>query len=282
MKIIYDESCMGYNSPGHPERPERIRGVHSLLEKEGFSFITPEPAGDSDILLAHSEKLLKSVKNGDFYEPDTPCYDNIYNFALLSCGAAIQASELAASGSNAFSLMRPPGHHATRNNLMGFCYFNSIAIAALRLCKKKKIAIVDFDCHHGNGTEDILQEKENCLYVSLHQSPCYPGTGAESRGNIRNFPLPPGTGGEVYIHALERALQEVGQFDPDYIGVSAGFDAYKGDPLTDMALTKDDFQKTGELIKKLNKPVFSVLEGGYSTDLPELVLAYLTGLGSGL
>jgi len=278
VEIIYDKRCLEYCAPGHPERPERVSETVALLEREKFAFIKPSPADDSDILLAHSGELLETVRGGDFHEPDTPAHENIYEIALLSCGGAIRAAELAKESKNSFSLMRPPGHHATRDNLMGFCYFNNVTIAALKVFKGKKVAVIDFDCHHGNGTEDILKGRENCLYVSLHQSPGYPGTGLVSSGNIRNFPLPPGTGGNAYFSVLERALRGVEEFNPDYIGVSAGFDSYRGDPLMAMALDEGDFGKIGALIKGLAKPVFSVLEGGYSPDLPRLILAYLSGL----
>ncbi len=278
VEIIYDKKCLEYRAPGHPERPERVSETAALLEREKFSFVKPSEASASDILLAHSSELLERVTRGGFYEPDTPAHENIYEIALLSAGGAIRAAELAKDSKNSFSLMRPPGHHATRDNLMGFCYFNNIAIAALKVFKGKKFAIVDFDCHHGNGTEDILGGRDDCLYVSLHQSPGYPGTGLVSSGNASNFPLPPGTGGGAYLGALERALRWVEKFNPDYIGVSAGFDSYRGDPLMAMALDEEDFRRIGEMIKGLSKPVFSVLEGGYSPDLPRLILAYLSGL----
>ena len=278
--VIYDKRCLEYCAPGHPERPERVSETAALLEREKFAFVKPPPADDSDILLSHSGELLETVRRGGFYEPDTPAHENIYEIALLSAGGAIRAAELAKDSKNSFSLMRPPGHHATRDNLMGFCYFNNITIAALKVFKGKKVAVIDFDCHHGNGTEDILRGRKNFLYVSLHQSPGYPGTGLVSSGNIMNFPLPPGTGGGAYLGALGRALRGVEEFNPDYIGVSAGFDSYRGDPLMAMALDEGDFGKIGAMIKGLGKPVFSVLEGGYSPDLPRLVLAYLSGLDS--
>jgi len=277
-KLIFSDGCLDYRSPGHPEKPERVLNVFRFLKEKGFKFESPQPAREEDILLAHSQGLLSSVAGGNFFEPDTPFFNNIYEIALLSCGGAILSAQFAKKSLNAFSLMRPPGHHATREKLMGFCYFNNIAVATLKVFKTEKVAIIDFDCHHGNGTEDILKGKENCLYVSLHQSPCYPGTGLASSGNSKNFPLPAGTNGEKYIEVFRESIKEVEKFKPDFVGVSAGFDTFKNDPLTDMCLDIADYEKIGKLIKDLGKPVFCVLEGGYSDELPQLIFSFLKGL----
>ena len=143
----------------------------------------------------------------------------------------------AVAGETAFSLMRPPGHHATRTRVMGFCYFNNIAIASARFLAdhpSKRIAIVDIDCHHGNGTEDFALGRDRIFYASLHQSPLYPGTGLESPMNCLNFPLPPFTEETPYLAALETACERIREFNPDILGVSAGFDTYEEDPLTQM------------------------------------------------
>jgi len=162
---------------------------------------------------------------------------------------------------------------------MGFCYLNNIAIAVMKqLKKKKRIAILDIDCHHGNGTEEIFAYHDRVLYCSLHQSPLYPGTGLSSHDNVFNFPLPPGTGGEEYLATLDQALERIGDFQPELLAVSAGFDTYQGDPLTALRLEIDDYYRIGRRIQALNLPAFSVLEGGYSSDLPKLVAAYLKGL----
>ncbi|MFN3301854.1 MAG: histone deacetylase, partial [Patescibacteria group bacterium] len=168
-----------------------------------------------------------------------------------------------------FSLMRPPGHHAGKDFCGGFCYFNNLAIAVAKFLKKdKKVAILDIDCHHGNGTEDIFLGKNNVLYISLHESPLYPGTGLESRFNCLNFPLPPRTQEKEYLQTLEIALEKISQFKPNLLAISAGFDTYKKDPLTYFGLEIDSYQKIGEKIAQLNLPTFSVLEGGYSQSLP--------------
>jgi acetoin utilization deacetylase AcuC-like enzyme len=180
-----------------------------------------------------------------------------------------------------FSLMRPPGHHATQNILGGFCYFNNIAIASLKLKESAgKVAIIDFDCHHGNGTEDIFFGKKDFLYLSLHQSPLYPGTGTESRGNCLNYPVAPRTSPEKYLSILEKGLNQVKEFEPGLLAVSAGFDSYVLDPITSLSLEKITYRKIGSMLARLGKPLFSVLEGGYSRDIPECIEQFLIGLDS--
>ena len=164
---------------------------------------------------------------------------------------------------------------------MGFCYLNSIAIAALQaqLDGAKKVAVFDFDVHHGNGTEAILQGRENTRFCSVHQSPLYPGTGlVHVPPNCFNDTVRPNVARETYRDTLKRSLDRIAEFEPDLIGVSAGFDAYAQDPLAQGTLLAEDFQWMGESIRALGIPFFSVLEGGYSDDLPELVLAYLKGI----
>ncbi len=281
MKIFYSAACLGYSQPGHPESPERVMYTHEYLGEKGFGFSEPGACTDDDILRAHSPELLESVKHGNFYDADTPALPGIYDIARLSAGGAVDAAmHCLDKGEKAFSLMRPPGHHAGRNALGGFCYFNSIAIASLKAGGKAgKVAIVDFDCHHGNGTEDIIRGKKDFLYLSLHESPLYPGTGLRSSGNCINYPLPAGTGHDRYLAVLSEGLRKVESFDPGLIAVSAGFDAYRGDPLTNLSLEPATYLEIGRRLAALNKPAFAVLEGGYSRDLPECVYQFLSGFG---
>lgn len=182
------------------------------------------------------------------------------------------------SGDKAFSLIRPPGHHATRDAIMGFCYLNSVAIAALHAqaaLGAGRVAVWDFDAHHGNGTEDILRGREGMFYASVHQYPGYPGTGTESFDNVRNDPVAPGTPAEEHLAVLEESWAAVLAFEPDLILVSAGFDAYAGDPLTDLRLRPKEFAALGEWCRHAPRPVGAILEGGYSQDLPALVNAFL-------
>ncbi|MDO8283055.1 MAG: histone deacetylase [Thermodesulfovibrionia bacterium] len=279
MKIFYSPKCLKYSSPGHPESPARVNSTHRFLADKGYSFAEPSPCSDDDILLAHSPELLARVRGGSFYDLDTPSLPNIFEYARLSAGSAIAAAMHCLSGEKAFSLMRPPGHHATKNDLGGFCYFNNIAIASLRAKEKvSKVAIIDFDCHHGNGTEDIFLGKKDFLYLSLHQSPLYPGTGLQSRDNCINIPLPADTTPEEYLYAFKEGLDEVSRFDPDMLAVSAGFDSYRLDPITNLSLEKETYRTIGEMIAGLDKPTFSILEGGYSKELADCVYQYLIGL----
>src|SRR5207249_3364145 len=178
----------------------------------------------------------------------------------------------------AFSLMRPPGHHATRNRAMGFCYFNNIAIAGLDALENgaERVAIWDFDAHHGNGTEAIVAHNPRIVFASIHQFPAYPGTGAKSFANIDNYPVAPHTPRAQHVDVAERALEKLLRFKPDLLLVSAGFDAYSGDPLVQMTLELEDFAKFGEGLGKIDIPTAAILEGGYSDALPELIDAFLS------
>jgi acetoin utilization deacetylase AcuC-like enzyme len=278
VKVVFSDKCLEYSQAGHPESPERVRTSHAYL-KDKFEFVLPGEIEEADILLVHSQSLLDSVKTGRFYDADSPNYPEIFAYARLSAGAAVTACEMALEGEAAMSLMRPPGHHVGRNFLGGFCYFNNVAIAVAKALQQVgKVAIIDFDCHHGNGTQDIFLGKQNVLYVSLHQSPLYPGTGLISEGNCLNSPLAAGTDEARYMTTFSKAIDEVNKFSPDLIAVSAGFDNYKNDPLAGLRLEKSTYEKIGRAIRKLGKPTFAVLEGGYSLDLPECIYNFLSGL----
>ncbi len=195
--------------------------------------------------------------------------------------ASLDACKAALNGETVFSLMRPPGHHATRNKSMGFCYLNNVAIATLDALANgvKRVAVLDFDTHHGNGTEDILVNQAGVEFFSIHQHPDYPHTGASNAGrNCFNYPIVPGTPRLTYRAKLAMALDDLRSFHPDLIAVSAGFDAYVRDPLADGTLLPEDFYWLGQSLRAMNVPFFSLLEGGYSKDLPELIFAYLKGI----
>ncbi len=284
MKIITDSRCTEYSSPGHPERPQRIsRTVEKLREQKELpiEWIEPVKVSEDQILRAHSQEHVARIKDAprDF-DSDTPAYAHIYDHALRSVGGALAGLKAARQREVSFCLLRPPGHHATRDQAMGFCYLNSIAIAVLEALATgaTNVAVFDFDVHHGNGTEAILLDRPHCTYFSVHQYPAYPGTGVRPIKNSRNFPVAPGSSHETYRHALNQALEEMRQLKPDLIAVSAGFDAYRGDPLAQEPLEAEDFHWLGESVRKFGVPAFSVLEGGYSADLPELILAYLKGV----
>lgn len=285
MRIITDPSCTEYSRPGHPERPVRVsRTVEKLQAQTELPIIwaKPGPVDDKTILRAHSPQMLASLSDAqDDFDADTPSFPGIANYARASVGAALEALRCAHNGEAVFSLMRPPGHHATRSRVMGFCYLNNIAIAALEALATgvKRVAVFDFDVHHGNGTEDILQDREGAAFFSIHQSPCYPGTGDRNVGtNCFNYPVPPGLARSEYRHVLSSALDELKKFKPDLVGVSAGFDAYSHDPIAQETLEAEDFYWLGKEIRALGIPTFNLLEGGYSRDLPELIFSYLKGL----
>jgi acetoin utilization deacetylase AcuC-like enzyme len=285
VKIITDENCTSYRNPGHPERPERISETVQLLRKQKELPITwakARLAEDTSILRAHTKHHLERLSVAEDFDPDTAWFPEITERARASAGAALEAMKRARKGESVFSLMRPPGHHATRGKAMGFCYLNNIAIAALEALATgvKRVAIYDFDVHHGNGTEAILVDVPGTAFFSIHQYPCYPGTGGRNVGeNCFNYPVPPLTPRKEYRHIFHSALEHLKDFEPELIGVSAGFDAYARDPLAQETLEAEDYHWLGESLRALGVPVFSLLEGGYSDDLPELIFAYLKSIG---
>jgi len=281
MIVISDKRCLDYVRPGHPESPARVARTLELLEGQKDVPIDWQEAPeveDAPIVRVHSPEHLAALSESVDFDADTPALPGIFEHARRSVGGALLAMKCALEGRPAFSLLRPPGHHATPDRAMGFCYLNQIAIAAM-LARDDglRVAVLDFDVHHGNGTEEILHGKDGTLYVSVHQSPCYPGTGRTSRGNCRNFPMAPERPRGEYRDALAMAWDDVARFRPDLVAVSAGFDAYRGDPLAQELLEGEDFESLGRDLRGLGVPAFAVLEGGYSADLPELVLGFLRG-----
>ena len=279
MRIFTDLVCCEYESPGHPERPFRVRATDAHLRQRHADWDWPafEKADLGSLLLAHSEEHLSRLEVPRHFDPDTDYHDGIFELARLSCGAGLRAMESALEGEKAFSLMRPPGHHAEREQAMGFCYLSNIAICALVARERgvERVAVWDFDAHHGNGSEAILSGEEGILYVSIHQHPCYPGTGGHSEGNCLNYPVLPLGSPEEHMGILQESWNELLAFQPQLILVSAGFDAYEGDPVTQMTLRKQDFAELGSWLGNTDIPTAALLEGGYSDDLPQLVEAFL-------
>ncbi len=279
MIIFHDPSCAEYGSHLRPEQPARItRSVaHLQSAHPDWEWRRPHLANEAVLLTAHTPVLLKRLQQPGDIDDDTPHFPGIYDHARRAVGAALDAAEAALAGERAFSLMRPPGHHCTHTQAMGFCYLNQIAIAALHAAAAgRRVAVWDFDAHHGNGTEDILEGRPGLLYVSVHQYPGYPGTGTANFANCYNFPVDPHSLREAHLLTLALSLEVVFDFKPDLVLVSAGFDAYARDPITEMTLEAEDFARLGRWLRQSNLPVAAILEGGYSPDLPVLIDGFLS------
>lgn len=280
-RVFSDPATTRYVAKGHPEAPFRVARTAERLTAAGHKIEKPfASASPEDVSLLHSPGHFERVQAGDFDDPDTPPYPGIAAIALVSLAGAFSSAESAAAGEPAFSLMRPPGHHAGRDRVAGFCFFNNLALACARLQKERhahRIAIVDVDVHHGDGTQELVLGKPDILFCSLHQVPLYPGSGLESSKNCLNFPLPPGTAEAAYLKTLERALQEALDFKPDLLAVSAGFDTYRECPIAQLRLEKASYRRIGRMLSETKLKRFAVLEGGYAEDLPVLVENFLDG-----
>jgi acetoin utilization deacetylase AcuC-like enzyme len=282
MLVLHDPRCAEYEVLGHPERPERVTRTAAYLQENypGWSWRSDlGEVPDETLLLAHTPAHLARLEVPGDFDADTKYLPGIGAHARRSVAAALLATRHAhETGRPAFALMRPPGHHATEGEAMGFCYLNQVAIAALAARRDfdiHRIAVWDFDAHHGNGTESILLGREGFLMCSVHQSPGYPGTGLADMGNIRNWPISPEAPREAHMDALRASLDAIVGFRPELVLVSAGFDAYVGDPITDMTLEVEDFASLGRWLQHTGFPAAAILEGGYSADLPVLVGEFL-------
>ena len=272
--------------PGHPEQIARISVINENFKKlnnPNILWKKPSIISDEIIKNTHDAKYVDLVKKSF----PTKGFSSLDGDTIISPGSKEATFDAAGSiiaaidgiqnkeFKNAFASVRPPGHHCNQNKAAGFCILNNIAIGAKYLLNKykyKKIAIIDFDVHHGNGTQDIFYENENVLFISTHQYPYYPGSGSEQEkgkfNNIYNIPLPAGTNSEEYFNAFERALNRLREFKPEFVLISAGFDAHKDDPLAQIKLETEDFYNITKRIletskKYCNGKIVSILEGGY-------------------
>ena len=272
--------------PGHPEQIARVSVIienFKKLNNQNILWKKPSIISDEIIKNTHDSRYVDLVKNSfpnkgfSSLDGDTIISPGSKNASFDAAGSIIAAIDGVQNKEfkNAFCCVRPPGHHAEKNKAMGFCIYNNVAIGAHYLINKynyDRVAILDFDVHHGNGTQDIFYENENVLFISTHQYPYYPGSGSEQEkgkfNNIKNIPLPAGTNSEEYFDAFEHALKKLKEFKPEFILLSAGFDAHKDDPLAQIKLETEDFyiitKRILEISKKFcNGKVVSILEGGY-------------------
>ena len=282
--VTSDSSEDHITGDGHPEQPKRVSAViNKLRKRDNLLWIKSEKFDQKILKKVHGSDYIESVENSfpssglKFLDGDTIISPGSKKATYDAVGSIIKAVDGVETKKfkNAFCAVRPPGHHSEKNKAMGFCIFNNAAIGAQYLIEKynyNRIAIIDFDVHHGNGTQDIFYNNKKVLYISTHQYPFYPGTGSENEkgkfNNIFNIPLPAGTSSENYFEAYNHVLKKIDQFRPEFLIFSAGFDAHQDDPLAQFKLKSGDFYEITRRTlltanKYINKKVVSILEGGY-------------------
>ncbi|MFC1499742.1 histone deacetylase family protein [Candidatus Zixiibacteriota bacterium] len=284
IHIITHPKCLEHNmGPGHPESPERLETIMAMLETPEWEAMVEwheaPLARIGQLERVHTPVYIELVRSsseagGRQLDPDTATNGASWEAALRAAGAAVQAGELALDQrENTFALVRPPGHHALAGRAMGFCLFSNVVIAVREILERpdtQQILIVDWDVHHGNGTQALVEEEPRIRFVSLHQWPHYPGTGSEDErgvGNIWNVPRPPGLSPDRYRDDLLDAIGEAtAGWRPDLVFISAGFDSMAGDPLAGFTLREEDYIAITEHLRSLGAPLVGVLEGGYNLE----------------
>ncbi len=282
---IYDDIYLKHDTgEGHPESPQRLTAINEYVDliKDKLIFIKPRRATAQDVAMVHDPYYPQEIMDlcsagGTYLDPDTRCSVFSYEAALYAVGAGLEAVDRLKKGEveRIFAAVRPPGHHAEYSKAMGFCIFNNIAIAARYAQKKgyEKVFIIDFDAHHGNGTQKAFYDDDTVFYFSTHEYPFYPGTGSKEEkgkgkgyGYTYNVPLPAGTGDDVYEKVYSEELPPlIERFDPDIIMVSAGYDLHMDDPLTYLDVSTEGIGKIVEnILKTKDVPFLFMLEGGYN------------------
>jgi acetoin utilization deacetylase AcuC-like enzyme len=277
--LVTDPLYLEHRSPGHAECPERLLAIQDHLRARGLlSRLTPLAARDAtekELCLVHDPDYVAAVRaaserGGGWLDADTYLNDRSHAVAVRAAGGVLAAVEAVAAGRDrtVLCLVRPPGHHASPGRGMGFCLFNNAAIAARFL--RRRVLIVDWDVHHGNGTQDVFVEDPTVWYLSTHRFPFYPGTGREEErgcGNIVNIPFPGWTTRTDFVARFREGVERAGRdFKPEFVIVSCGFDAYEGDPIGGLNLKPEDYRTLTDVVRALGAPVVSVLEGGYSLE----------------
>ena len=295
--VLYHSDFLNHDTgTGHPERPDRLRACVSALESSEqlnlLNWVEPRSATISELEWVHTKEHIAHVKSicdtgGGYLDPDTPVCSESYAIALKSAGAWMDGVDKVLNGNSAFVLSRPPGHHAESGRAMGFCLFSNAALAATYALNQEhinKVAIFDWDVHHGNGTQHIVQANPDIAYVSIHQFPFYPGTGSQmekgDHDNVLNIPVPSGYGSAEYRQKFnEKVMPFIQNFLPDLLIISAGFDAHRLDPLAGINLSAEDFSYMTNHCLEIRSNILLGLEGGYNLDaLEECCVAVINEL----
>ncbi|ADQ68231.1 deacetylase [Halogeometricum borinquense DSM 11551] len=294
MQFGYSETCLAHDTgKRHPETADRLRAIRrALAKRHGVEYVEADPADDAAVAAVHEEGYVDEIRSfceegGGNWDPDTVASEDTWDAALVSAGLAQWAARAAVEGADErdtpFSLGRPPGHHAVENDAMGFCFINNAAVAAQTVIDDdeldaERVAIFDWDVHHGNGTQDIFYDRGDVFYASLHEGGLYPGTGeideigeGDGEGTTLNVPLEAGAGDADYELVISEVLRPaLEQFDPDLIIISAGFDAHRHDPISRMRVSTEGYAQLTDSVRAIANDVDAglafVLEGGYGLD----------------